>query len=136
MPVSRSKTNLDWDMRIKLVIAYLVLSVAEGVLSPVFYPGQVFSPITVAFMLAYLFLVFWWYRVDSDVQKYSRSVWLNVGVICLNIIALPYYFFRTRGGKGGAIATIVFLLFIVASGFLTGIVEWGTYTVLQDQQVG
>ena len=40
---------------------------------------------------------------------------LNVGVIAVAVIALPYYFFRSRGAKGGFRALGLFIVAVVAS---------------------
>jgi hypothetical protein len=50
-----------------------------------------------------------------------------VGVVGLGLIALPYYFFRSRGARGGATALALALLCLVAMGLLTTAGEYATY---------
>lgn len=52
-----------------------------------------------------MFLVFAWYRFDSDEIGYRRGLMLNAGVIALTAFALPYYFFRSRGLWRGLLYT-------------------------------
>lgn len=46
--------------------------------------------------LVFSFLCFYWYRLDSDRRAYRRTRWLNVGVVMLAIVAVPYYLARSR----------------------------------------
>lgn len=48
-----------------------------------------------------------------------------------SIIALPYYFFRSRGFKHGALATAVMLLAIIFFGALEAAGQYTAYHVLQ-----
>lgn len=41
-------------------------------------------------------LVFWWYWTDSTLRSYRRSPLLNVAVIAVGFLAVPYYLVRTR----------------------------------------
>jgi hypothetical protein len=41
-------------------------------------------------------LVFWWYWTDSSSRSYSRSPLLNVAIIAVGILAVPYYLLRSR----------------------------------------
>jgi hypothetical protein len=60
---------------------------------------------TVLSSLLFSFLSFYWYRLDSEVRQYRRSRWLNVGIVMLGIVAVPYYLVRSRpaGQKGRAL---------------------------------
>lgn len=51
---------------------------------------------TLGLALAFSFLVFAWYRHDSDEQGYRRSIWLNMGVLVASPLAVPYYLLRSR----------------------------------------
>ena len=76
-------------------------------------------------------LVFLWYRVDSSMRNYPRSLWLNVCIIAVTVIALPYYFFRSRGARGGLVALGLFILLLAASYALDVAGSYFTYYVLQ-----
>jgi hypothetical protein len=47
------------------------------------------------------FLTFAWYRYDSEARSYRRSYALNIGVIAVTFVGLPYYLFRSRGWTAG-----------------------------------
>jgi hypothetical protein len=84
-----------------------------GAIGQYAYSNSPMPPSDLWLSLVAAFLVFFWYRLDSDQLQYRRSVWLNVGVIALGIVALPYYFFRSRGFKRGMLATLLFFLSIL-----------------------
>jgi len=62
--------------------------------------------------------VFVWYRLDAEERGYPRSPLLNVGVIAITVLALPYYLFRTRRFPRGLYATVAFLALGVAYSLL------------------
>src|SRR5277367_6136634 len=47
---------------------------------------------------------FAWFRNDASQQSYPRSAVLNVGVVGLSLLALPYYLLKSRGLKRGVMA--------------------------------
>jgi hypothetical protein len=96
-------------------LAALALGFIDGVTAMLMYPGQVLPPSSFAIDVVVLFIVFVWYRRDSDRRDYKRSLLSSAMVIGLGIVALPYYFFRTRGFRRGALATLIFLL--IATGY-------------------
>ena len=60
-------------------------------------------------------LVFAWYFLDSESHKHLRSKWLNIGVVALAFVAVPYYLLRSRpkGKKGVALLRCIgFVIFI------------------------
>lgn len=103
------------------ILAILVLGFADGAIAYALFPGQVFAPTSLALSIVALFLVFVWYRLDSDSRAYRRSPLLSVAVVGVTIFALPYYLFRTRGLRQGALATLVMIVVTVgysAMGYL------------------
>ena len=115
-----------------VVLGFLALSFVAGVVGQYFYPGMDFAPTDIWLLPAFALLLFLWYRIDSEHRSYRRSPWLNVCVIAIAIIALPYYFFRSRGFKGGAIASMIMLLMFVLSGALTVAGQYVAYYGLQS----
>ena len=115
-----------------LLSALAVASFVSGALDQYFYPGDQFPPTALAFTVVGIFLIFAWYRLDSNQVGYRRSPWLNVGVIALAIVALPFYFFRSRGAKRGTIATGMMLLAYIASGAPTVAGSYAAYYGLQS----
>jgi hypothetical protein len=97
------------------IAAALALGFVDGATAMLMYPGQVLAPSSFAIGVVALFITFAWYRLDSDSRAYRRSLLSSAAVIGVGIFALPYYFFRTRGFRQGALATLIFLL--VAIGY-------------------
>ena len=41
-------------------------------------------------------IVFAWYHSDSNARGYPRSRWLNISMVMVSLLALPYYLIRSR----------------------------------------
>ena len=67
-------------------------------------------------------LIYWWYHADKRERAYAAGPLMNGGVIVAAVIALPIYFVRSRGWKGGALATVTAL---VVLGVTLGLGELG-----------
>jgi CDP-diglyceride synthetase len=63
-------------------------------------------------------LIFWWYWADSTSRSYRRSPLLNVAVVAVAFVAVPYYLVRSRerGRRLPALGKMLgfFLLMVVA----------------------
>ena len=114
-----------------VVLALAGLSFASGVAGQYLYPGRAFSPVDFWFFLIFPTMVFWWYHLDTSHLGYKRTVWLNIGVILVAALALPYYFFRSRGLKRGLVATLGLYGAVVVSGLLTLTGQYAAYFGLQ-----
>jgi hypothetical protein len=101
------------------VAGTLVLGFVDGATAMLMYPGQVLPPSGVAIAFVALYISFAWYRLDSDSRDYRRSLLSSAAVIGVGIFALPYYFFRTRGFRRGALATLIFLLITIGYSVLS-----------------
>lgn len=109
-----------------IFIAVMLSALVNGVARQLMSPNQPFAEIDIIFMLASAFLIFAWYRIDSNQYGYKRSPFLNVAVVAIAALALPYYFFRSRGFRGGLAATALFL----GSGVLYSLLQnAGVYAV-------
>jgi hypothetical protein len=95
----------------KLLVLGLLLAsaVLGGVARQIIAPGKPFAQVDIFFILAGAILVFTWFRIDANQRNFKRSPILNVAVVALAAVALPYYFFRTRGFVGGLAATAGFI---------------------------
>lgn len=91
---------------------------ASGAVDQYFHPGVAFPPTAIVFTVVGVSLIFLWYRLDAMRIGYRRRPWLDLGVIALAIVALPYYFFRSRGARRGLIATGLMLLALVGVNLL------------------
>jgi len=73
-------------------------------------------------------LIFWWYHVDKREHGYQAGPLMNAGILVLAIVAFPIYFVRTRGWKGGAMATLLATVFFAILLGLGELGEWlGTF---------
>jgi hypothetical protein len=59
-------------------------------------------------------LVFSWYYLDSDERDYPRTPLLNVMIVAVGLVAIPYYLFRSRGARRGLRAFGMFLLALLS----------------------
>jgi hypothetical protein len=121
------------EMRSKslIVAIFLAVSLLSGAIDQYFYPGDMWPPTALAPAVLNIFLVFLWYRIDSTEIGYKRSPWLNLAVVALALVALPYYFFRSRGAKRGAIYTGLMIAVLITSGILSAVGMYATYYGLQ-----
>lgn len=94
----------------KLIIVTLgITAFASGALAQYLAPGQFYSPSDAPLRFLAVTLLFLWYHVDSEQRGYRRSGLLNVAVVCMAAVALPYYLFRSRGARRGAAALLLAL---------------------------
>jgi hypothetical protein len=116
-------------MSAKLVVLLSLGAVAlfNGVARQLLTPGQLFSDADIPFMFLSIALIFFWFRLDANQRGYRRSPLLNVSVVALAIVALPYYFFRSRGFMRGALATGAFVLVLVGCTALQVCGEYAAY---------
>jgi hypothetical protein len=123
-------------MRINQKTAFLValamISFFSGAVRQYVSPGEFFAQSDIAFFVLGAPLIFLWYRADSDARNYKRSALLNTSVVALALVALPYYFFRSRGAKGGFVAIGYFIVALVLSSILDTAGGYFTYYVLQS----
>jgi FAD/FMN-containing dehydrogenase len=98
----------------------LALLIAASLLAGWLERGTFLAPtavgiVSTVFAFAAVALVFWWFRIDASERNLKPSRRLQVCMVALTIITLPYYLFKTRGGKRGAAATAGALgVFVVA----------------------
>lgn len=73
------------------------------------------------------FLCFVWYCRDGDARSFTRSRWLNIGMIIFTMLAVPYYLWRSRpqGQRRAALLRYVgfgvVLGLVTAAGFVLGV---------------
>lgn len=63
--------------------------------------------------LAFNALIFAWYYFDSEVLAYPRSPALNIGVVLLAGVTIPYYLVRSRA-KGRKLRAFLMLIGFLA----------------------
>lgn len=95
-------------------------------------PGKLFAASDIPVELLVLTLIFLWYYIDSNEKKYKRNLFLNMGIIALWIIVLPYYLFRTRDKKKAFKSTVVFILLVICSELIDLGGEYAVYLIFQS----
>jgi hypothetical protein len=98
------------NMKLVVFGALMLSALLSGAVHQMVAPYDLVVSIDIPFMLVAVFLLFFWFRLDSDERGYKRSPLLNVGVIALAVIVMPYYFFRTRGFVRGLAASALLLV--------------------------
>ena len=115
------------DARGVVLISLAVIAFVSGVTRQVLEPGQPFAQADISFALLSVALIFAWYRMDAVQRGYRRSPFLDVMVVAITILALPYYFFRTRGLVGGFRASGILILAIIGYSVLQFCGEYAAY---------
>jgi hypothetical protein len=81
------------------------------------------GPTTLIDVVLTTYAVYWWYLLDKRQRNFAAGSWQDLGVIFLFIVALPVYFIRSRGWGNGAVAILVMVLAVAASGVLSYVGE-------------
>ncbi|MFK2873218.1 hypothetical protein [Dyella lipolytica] len=122
-------------MNPKTIVIWLMalITFLGGATAQYFYQRHAHPPGLIAAVLVAIsaFLMFLWYRLDTEQRSYRRTYLLNVGVVGFSLIALPYYFFRSRGVKGGFVASSLFFLAILGSFFVSMAGRYLVYFVVR-----
>lgn len=113
-------------------VVLLLLALAAllaGLLDPLFATASAdWRWFSMLLSLVCAVLVFTWYYLDSGERDYPRTPLLNMMVVAVGLVAIPYYLFRSRGMRRGLRAFGMFLLalllwFVLAAAGL-GVGEW------------
>lgn len=114
-----------------ILATFVIASFVTGIAGQYFWPDAQLSGADVAFAVLGTFLIFAWYRIDARQRGYRRTAWLDIGVILLAVVAMPYYFFRTRGFKGGLASTGLGLLLMIGTSVLSSLGRLAAWYSLQ-----
>lgn len=71
--------------------------------------------------LALLVIAFHWLNLDSHELDIQRPMWLNIGIILLLIVFVPYYLYKTRPEGKRAPVLLGFVAVLVACVFASAI---------------
>lgn len=99
-----------------MVLALLPLSFVAGLLGAGISRGPVLNELlSTLYIVATLGILFHWVQLDSAQRKTSFSWPLKIALIVVTVIALPYYFFKSRGFLGGLkLGAQAWLIFIAS----------------------
>jgi hypothetical protein len=128
-PAQRSKNAI--------IIAMLGVALAAGIVITSLTPDPkvVEVPIGVQFGINLLLLLlgFRWLHIDSRQLDIRRPLWLNIGIILLAAVFVPYYLYKTRPEGARLTAILMFFGLVVAIAFASAI---GTVLVTAMQPGG
>jgi len=113
-------------------LGLLVTFFLSGVFSQLYFPDSPFPPTAVLFGLIGGFFMFVWYRADAKQRQLKPSKGLSIGIIAIGLVAFPYYLFKTRGPKGGLIATLVFLVALFLSSYVDYVGRYAAWSAFQQ----
>lgn len=80
----------------------------------------------------YSFMGFLWYRADSNGRGWVRSPWMNIAIILLAVVAIPYYLVRSRpaGQRLSAVMKFLGCLVLMLACMMAGVVAAALITPL------
>ena len=113
-------------------ISFFIVGFASGIAHQLVAPETLMAPVDFPFMLLGALAIFAWYVADSNQREYRRSLILNIFVIGISVLALPYYLLRTRGISKGVLAIAMFILFTLAYMFLQYVGSLAAWYVWQS----
>ena len=98
-----------------MLVLLALTALLAGLSDPVFNAaGDDLAWFKMALSLFCAILVFTWYFLDTGEHAYRRTPLLNVMVVAVGIVAIPYYLLRSRGTQRGLRAIGLFLLALLA----------------------
>jgi len=118
----------------RILIALLACMAMTGMLVVFLDAAGVDKPDAFHVGLAFLLttLIFGWYWYDSEYRSYQRTTLLNIAVIAIAILAIPYYLLRSRpvgerlAAMGRFVGFIVLLLIAMTLGAILLMFSIGT----------
>jgi len=96
------------------LIALLIFSIVFGAVAAYLKSHRMFEPAWYAFFEVMLgFLLFDWYYLDSNARLFTRSRWLNIAVVAVPLLAVPYYLILSRDKPQRTRSLLAYLGFTV-----------------------
>lgn len=117
--MARIRSNILWT--------FLAVTALDGMLSALLgdnSPRQAGKDL--AFALVQLGLILAWVRFDSEERKVPRSTWLNVGIVCVAIVFVPLYLYRSRQPGERRSAFLGMAVFVALAIAVQASTEWLT----------
>ncbi len=117
-----SEANDRWQRQKATAIAGMFgVSLATGIVVTALAPTAAETGIPLGIQLVanvILFVLgFRWLQADSAALDIRRPVWLNIGIVLLAAIFVPYYFYKTRPEGARLVPILRFFGLIFACAF-------------------
>lgn len=114
-PAAATATGSHEKHKTQVLWAFAVVSFVSGAHAASSGVTEVAGPIELGLVFAMISLIFLWYRIDADQHGFQRSVFMNVSIVMVAAIAVPYYLIRSRGWQHGQIAVLKAVLVFLGS---------------------
>lgn len=105
--------------------AMLGVSLVTGIVVAAFAPdsGAAGVPMSIQLLanLALLLLGFRWLHIDSAQLDIRRPLWLNIGIVLLAAVFVPYYFYKTRPAGARVVPILSFFGLVMACAMASAI---------------
>ena len=95
--------------------AFGVVSFVSGAHAASAAVSEMARAIDLGLVFAMISLIFLWYRIDADQYGFKRTVFMNISIVMVAAIAVPYYLIRSRGWQHGQIAVLKAVLVFLGS---------------------
>jgi hypothetical protein len=99
----------------RVVFWIMVLMAGTGLLDAGHADAAAQLHLVVGVIISYL--VFQWYRGDSDARGFRRSRWLSVAVVAFTVATIPYYLVRSRSQAERGRALVAYAACLAAAAF-------------------
>lgn len=109
------RTGTHEQQKAQVLWAFAVVSFFAGANPVIAMSDESMRMVELGLVFAMVFLVFLWYRIDADQRGFQRSMLLNVGIVMIAAVAVPYYLIRSRGWQEGPAAVLKALLVFLGS---------------------
>lgn len=126
-PLQRRKRQLiTTAFGVNLVFGVLAIMLYPGITDPEIAQQTAMelrgSPFNYAYQFVILLVCFMWLTLDSRQLNIRRPLWLNIAIVLLTSVFVPYYLYKTRppGLRLGAILTFFGIVFGGAFTMLVG----------------
>ena len=130
-----SEMDDRWQRQKATAIAGMFgVSLAAGIVITALAPNAAETGMPLGIQLAanvpLFFLGFLWLHADSAALDIRRPTWLNIGIVLLAAVFVPYYFYKTRPEGARLVPTLRFFGLIFACAF-TSVIGSTLMTMLQ-----
>jgi CDP-diglyceride synthetase len=98
--LNHSQTKMPALRIVVLLTAIAALCVAQGYVEGYFEFRHQHEPRWWwhLYVIVATALIYAWYYYDSEVRGFHRTKWLNIAVVGLAVVAIPYYVFQSNKG--------------------------------------